>query len=241
MDDTATVTLAPIPLAYYVNSFVVAKRITGQLTTGGARRAQRSLHQFCRLAPVDPRQVRREHIDRFLKRPDVAASRRTELATLQSLFDYLVFRAVVSSNPTVEVDSPDRIRFPVVDTPAVVADALDREILDTRAALVVSLMYFEDARRCEIARMKFEDIDTEASVIKIRGNGGYGAVTRVVPLSARTARVLATYSATVKHRRGPLIANLLKPQRGISAMRIGVIARKALESLGVERAGDDAS
>ena len=87
--------------------------------------------------------------------------------------------------------------------------------------------------------MKFEDIDTAVAVIKIRGNDGHGRITRALQLSDRTSRVLATYKTTLKRSRGPLVGNLLNPERGVTAMRIGVIAHKALESLGVKRAGDD--
>jgi len=244
MDDAAATDdrLAPIPLAYYVDAYVAAKRKTGQLGTSGARRARRNFYLFCRLVPEDPRRVRRQHIEHFLERPDVIASHHTDLMNLRGWFDYLVFRGVVSANPTAGVDPPTKTlarRALVRDEATIVADALDRGVLDARSALIISLMFSEGVRRCEIARIRLEDIDYEARRIKVRGSGGSGLVTRAVAISDRTERILALYRATMNRRRGPLVANSLSPGQGVTVAHVGVIARRALESLGLKRFGGD--
>ena len=236
--------LAPIPLAYYVDTYVAAKRMCGQLGANNARLAQRNLHLFCRFAPADPRLVQQHHIVQFVTRPDVlSSSRRRDMANLRGLFDYLVFRAVVPSNPTIGVEPP-RIQAVVPtaqlrDELAIIADALDRNALDSRASLVISLMFGEGLRRCEIARLQLEDVDSDAGVIRIRGKDGYRKIARVLALSDRTARALEAYGATIGRQRGPLIYNYNSPERGVSVAHVGIIARRALESLGIKRSGGD--
>ena len=43
----------------------------------------------------------------------------------------------------------------------------------------------------------------------------------------------------MNRRRGPLVANSLNPGCGVTVAHVGVIARRALESLGLKRSGGD--
>jgi integrase len=81
---------------------------------------------------------------------------------------------------------------------------------DRRTYLVVLLMLQECLRRSEIAALDVEDIDFATRTLLVRGKGGGGQHTAVLPISAETWGALTAYLGLEGHRHGPLIRNRVR-------------------------------
>jgi site-specific recombinase XerD len=111
---------------------------------------------------------------------------------------------------------------------------------------MLSFMHGEGLRRVEVSRMLIDDIDQRAASVRLRGKAGQGNTTRVVPLSATTARLYDAYSeseAALLGLRtlasGPVFRNRNDPHLGISADMIGRLVTAALYEIGVKHGPRD--
>lgn len=133
----------------------------------------------------------RRHVDRWLARPDLApATRRTRISTLRGWVRWLIEHRHIDRDPTSHVRAPKvpkgHPRWHTVDD----VRTLMAHARDQRERLMVSLMAQEGLRCVEVARLRVEDVDRDAGWLRIRGKGGGGNVTREVPLTAETRRIL---------------------------------------------------
>jgi integrase/recombinase XerC len=109
---------------------------------------------------------------------------------------------------------------------------------DPRTYLVVLLMLQECLRRMEIAALDVEDVDFAQRTLLVRGKGGAGAHTAVLPISTETWAALTGYLALEGHRHGPLIRNRVRRSGRMAASTISQLVRDAMVDAGVKRPGD---
>jgi integrase/recombinase XerC len=136
------------------------------------------------------------------------------------------------SAPKVPEGVPKRLRGD--EARALVGVAAD----DPRTYLVMLLMLQECLRRLEVAALDVEDVDFAARTLAVRGKGGGGRHTAVLPISAETWCALTTYLAVEGHRHGPLIRNRVRRSGRMAASTISELVRAAMVDAGVKRPGD---
>lgn len=106
---------------------------------------------------------------------------------------------------------------------------------DVRARLIVSLMFFEGLRCCEVARLEVDDVDGVRRQLHIVGKGGHR---RIVPLSEQTAATLRAYLDVYPAPAGPLVRSY-RTGGSLSAKRISEMVVGWLRDAGVKRAAFD--
>jgi len=109
---------------------------------------------------------------------------------------------------------------------------------DPRTLVIVLLMLQECLRRAEIAALDVEDVDFAERTLAVRGKGGGGYHTAVLPISAETWDALMTYLAVEEHRHGPLVRNRVRRDPRVAASTISELVKQAMVEAGVKRPGD---
>jgi site-specific recombinase XerD len=105
---------------------------------------------------------------------------------------------------------------------------------DSRTRLIVSLMLQEGLRRVEVSRALHHDIDFRKQTISIRGKGGHGDITRVVPITDETFRCLARYMEEHAISGGHLIRSHRGKHQGIAPATVSDLVLQALRDSGVK-------
>jgi site-specific recombinase XerC len=223
-----------------VSRYVRWRRGAGQLNERSAAQVRSRLVDFAAHSPTDPCRVGRAHVEAWLERPGLAASyRRTRLSTLRGFCRWCVVHGYMRRDPTAGIATPKvpegvPKRMRTDEAEALVATAA----ADRRTYLVVLLMLQECLRRAEVAALDVEDIDFAARVLLVRGKGGGGQHTAVLPISAETWDALSTYLALEGHRHGPLIRNRVRRDPRMAASTISALVHDAMIDAGVKQPGD---
>jgi integrase/recombinase XerC len=160
------------------------------------------LSLMVRAMPEHVEQIRGDHILRWLDTTRSAATRNAYLSTARVFFDWCWDRGHIASNPCRGIR---KARIPgraprglsAEAAAAVVATATQYGPGMARAA---SLMVQEGLRIGEVAAARWEDFDAVRGLLIVRGKGGRGEPTRVVPLSDQSRHALS--SALL---RGPIV------------------------------------
>lgn len=155
---------------------------------------------------LQPSQVRRHHIERWLEQTGrSAAYKRGLLVAAKQFFAWCAAEGVIAKSPAEGIRPPRLPRYaPRSLTQAEVAAVL-AACPDARAKLTVLLMVQEAMRRGEVVRLELGDFDDREQTFAIRGKGGRGAVTRYVPVSDETVEAMAVYLGEHPARSGPLL------------------------------------
>jgi integrase len=95
-------------------------------------------------------------------------------------------------------------------------------------------MVQEGLRRGEVASAEVVDLCRRTETLAVKGKGGRGRLTRVVPVSTETMDVLLAYFAEVGMSAGPLIRSTTEPASGVTGTRIYQIVIAAMYAAGVK-------
>lgn len=221
--------------------YVQARREAGIINDRTAEQMRHRLWDFADQAPANPERVRRRHVEAWMARPDLAPHYlRGRLSTLRGFCRWCVARGHMKLDPTLEVPMPKvplgvpkRMRH---EEAQALTDAAAR---DTRTALIVSLMLQEALRRIEVARLDIADVDFAERTVLVRGKGGRGEQTGIVPLSDETWALVIRYLADEGHpAHGPLIRNRVRFDKRMAASTISQLVHDAMVEAGVKRPGD---
>lgn len=223
--------------------YVAARVAKGELNPRSAAVVRSHLLAFAASTNAGPHRVTRRTVENWLETPGLApAYRRTRFSSLRGFCRWCVIEGHMKRDPTLSLKTPRVPRglpraLPLEDAVAVVAAAQD-----TRTRLIVSLMLQEGLRRIEVARCLYSDIDMRRGVLAVRGKGGGGDATRVVPITVETARALKNYLAEHPVTNGFLIRSHRDPHKGVSAGTISELVLRPFRESGVKaRNGDGRS
>jgi site-specific recombinase XerD len=70
--------------------------------------------------------------------------------------------------------------------------------------------------------------------LAVRGKGGHGHPTRVVPLSDETIACLKSYLEAEPHGAGPLLRSRIHHDRGVTSAHIGELVKEVMSLAGVK-------
>lgn len=230
----------PSTLSELVLRYVSWRHGAGELNRRSANQIRSRLLDFAENAPSDPRRVSHRHVEAWLDRPGLAASyRRSRFSTLRVFCRWAVAHGHMRRDPTAGITAPKvpagvPKRMRLDEARALVETAAD----DLRTHLVVLLMLQECLRRIEIAALDVEDIDFAERTLLVRGKGGGGRHTAVLPISVETWSVLTMYLAVEGHRNGPLIRNRVRKHGRMAASTISQLVHDAMVDAGVKVPGD---
>lgn len=226
-------------LTVLAGRYVDQRLAAGQINGRSAQQLRSRLRSFCAQAPADPARLTRRHVERWLDRPDLAASyRRGRLSALRGFCQWLTVHRHVRRDPTVGVPAP-KVAEPIPrrlhddEVRAVVREAA----ADHRSLLVVLLMLQEGLRRAEVAALDVEDVDWSACTVEVRGKGHQGQVSAVLPVSDETMRAMRRHLAAVGHRHGPLVRNRVRRDGRLAPSTVSDVVRRVMRQAGVDRPG----
>ncbi len=169
------------------------------------------------------------------------ASVSRNLASLKSFFHFLVRENVLSSDPTINLESPkQQKKLPQVLTTNEVSQLLSIPDLKTVAGLrdkaMLEMLYATGLRVSELTGLDCKDVDLEFGYVKCLGKG---SKERIVPLGSVAIRVLKDY---LKRGRPELVSAagceaIFLNHHGKRLTRQGFwkIIKKYAESLGTEK------
>lgn len=147
------------------------------------------------------------------------------LAALKSFYRFLLNEGVISTDPTVNLESPRMAqRLPRVLTPDEVDRLLAQPRTNTPAGLrdkaMLELLYATGIRVSELVSMDLSDVNLEHGFIRCFGKG---ARERIIPLGSVAARYVAEYltRARAKLTRGENASALFVNQQGHRLTRQG--------------------
>lgn len=220
--------------------YVAERQAGGHIEKSTARQLRYRLRDFAAHMPASPKRIARKHIAAWMQRPEMSPSYlRQRLGAARGFCHWAIANGHMTKDPTLGFKAPR--------APEGVPKRMTREEAcrlaevarrDPRTRLIVSLSLQEALRRMEVARLRVEDIDFAERTVMVKGKGGKGAVTDVLPLSDETWQALTDYLALKGHRHGPLIRNRRVPTEGISPDYVSDIIRNAMVEAGVKRPGD---
>lgn len=227
-------------LSKLVLRYVAQRRDTGHLNMRSAQQVRSRLLDFARGAPRRPGAVRRKHVEAWMARPDLAASyRRGRLSALRGFCRWLVANGWMRTDPTVGIDAPRVVegvpkRLRRDEARSLVAVARR----DPRTLLIVLLMLQEGLRRIEVSRLDVDDIDFAERTMLVRGKGGRGEHTAVLPISTETWSALTGYLAAEPHRHGPLVRNRVRGHGRLAPNTVSELVHQVMIDAGVKHPGD---
>lgn len=220
--------------------YVQHRLAQGQINKRTAEVLRCRLWDFATHTAAQPGNVNRRHVETWMSRADLSpAYRRSRLSTLRCFFKWCIVNGHMRRDPTIGVEAP---RIPAYLPRALTAPEVGQLLTtlpDQRARLIILLMVQEGLRRKEVAEAQVGDVDTYARTLAVRGKGGQGRTTRVVPLSEQTWRALEDYTAAEGHRAGPLIRSKKWPDRGLTPHSLGELVSGWMADAGVKRAPGD--
>jgi len=222
----------------------VSERLnSGEINQRTAAQLRYRLRSFCEFAPADPKRVNRRHVERWMAVPNLSpAFRRARFSALRGFCQWAAVRKHLTNDPTLGMKVP---KVPPGLPRALRHDdaaEVIRHCHDNRTRLAALLMLQEGLRRAEVAGILVSDVCLRANQVAVRGKGGAGNVTRVVPLSEETVRVLRSYMGEIGMRTGHLLRSQVHPDRGLTPAHVGTIVTNAMKEAGVKvSAGDGVS
>lgn len=207
-----------MPTLRVLSHLYITQRTDQGLFTGATPKTVRTtLTRFCELvgAEREPSSLTRRDMERWLERPDLAAStRRNQFGVVRAWIRWLVERGHLRRDPTIGVRTP---RQPDRVPRRVHADAVTLLLAaapDERAQVVLLLMYEEGMRCCEVARAQIGDVDLFEAVMLVRGKGNKQ---REVALGEATAAAIRRYLSAHPAPAGPLIRSYAQLGHALSA------------------------
>lgn len=224
-----------------IEQYLRHRRAVDTITTSTLVDLRSRLHHFADTIRVRPGSVTRRHVTRWLESIEhlSPATRRAYFSTVRVFFRWCVDEDIIAKDPTRGLNSPKvPTGVPKRLTAPEIAALIAEVRTDLRLCLIVLLMLQEGLRRGEIATLRIEDIDPAERTMLVRGKGGHGVHTAVLPITDETWSAMLRYRADLGHHRGPLIRSLADPHRGISANRVSDLVSGAMIRAGVKLPGD---
>lgn len=206
------------------------------------RTNETSLREFAASVCEDPMRVNRRHVARFLDRPGISARyRRHRFSVVRGFCGWCVVNGYMRTDPTFGHKTPPvPASLPRALTVGQVAEVL-AHCPDERARVMVLLMAQEGLRRAEVASIQSADVDLANGSVAVRGKGGQGQVTRVLPLSAETLAAIEDYLRAHPARFGPFVRSYVRPDHGITPDLVGEVVGNIMKAAGVHVKGDGKS
>lgn len=220
--------------------YVRERQDKGELNRRSAEVARSRLLSFTTTTDIEPARLTRRHIERWMATPNLSpAYRRARLSTIRGFCQWLVLNGHMRTDPTLGIRAPRMPRYlpralPLKDAAAVIDAAPDN-----RAHAIALLMLQEGLRRVEISRAQLGDIDLRRKEILVRGKGGLGDITRVLPLSDETASALMRYMDEHPAKAGPLFRSYTRPHEGLTPGHVGEILLCMFRQSGVKHVNGD--
>ena len=149
-------------------------------------------------AIADPNRVGEHEIRRFIARLHRqglgARSIQRLLSATRSFYRWLMREGLADHNPAAAVKAPKvRRKLPgTLDTDAIarLLDILDDSPLALRDKAIMELFYSSGLRLAELAGLRWDQLDSSAGLVTVRGKGNK---TRVVPVGSHAAAALAEW------------------------------------------------
>lgn len=221
--------------------YVHRRLMSGQIEARTAEQLRSRLRDFAANAPADPRRVTRRHVEAWMERPDLSAQyRRARLSALRGFTRWCVSEGVmVVKDPCLMVPLPKvPVQLPKRLTHAEAQQLVAAVSRDRRTRLIVLLMLQLGLRRVEVARANVEDVDVAGRSMTVRGKGGGGVETAVLPIDDETWGALTSYLAEAGHTHGPLIRNRVRVHGRCAPATISELVRQGMVDAGIKKPGD---
>lgn len=173
----------------------------------------------------------------WVDQPAAANSRKSRLTKLRPFCQWLVANDVIVRDPTLRVRRGPTVEMPPRCLHGDDVAAILSHCCDERCRVAVLLMAHCGLRIGETVAINGADLDRRARSVEVRGKGGRGGVTRVMPVPGHVWRRLAGLA----HDRGPVFRSELTGGR-LTADRLRRLVTAAMVDAGVKScAGDGVS
>lgn len=155
--------------------------------------------------PVNPRSLRREHVEAFIQEQLdrwTPATANNRYRSLQAFFKWLAIEGEIEASPMANMRPP---KVPERLTPVLLMDEIKRLLRacegptfeDRRDAALIRLYLTTGIRKAEGAGLRYSevdpttnDVDLDAGIARVMGKGGRE---RVIPLDPRTVKAMDRY------------------------------------------------
>ena len=220
--------------------YVKERRAKGELNDRSAAVTRSRLLSFTTTTTVTPQRVTRRHIENWMATAGLSpAYRRARLSTMRGFCGWCVLNGHMRRDPTLGVRAPKQPKYlPRAlqrdDAAAVIAAAPD-----LRAQAISLLMLQEGLRRVEVSRAQLGDVDLRRRELLVRGKGGLGEITRVLPLSEESTTAIMRDLDQHPAKAGPLFRSYTRKHEGLSPGTVGDILREMFKAAGVKQAPGD--
>lgn len=165
---------------------------------------------------LEPPQLNRRHVERWLERPGLSVGyRRHRLAALRGFSRWMADTKRCPRDITDGIKAPRQPTYAprALNGPQVAAILAACPSRRERVAVLLGVQ--EGLRRGEMTACQVGDIDLVGRSIAVRGKGGRGRVTRLLPLSDQTWHEVDRYLSETGATAGPLLRSRIHPDRGI--------------------------
>lgn len=159
--------------------YQTAQKLSDRTITDRCAIVQR-MADFC---GVDAPAATPEHLVSFIGRPELSrTTAHTYHTHLHAYYKWLVMMELRDDDPTTRVPAPKRVR----GVPRPITEREATRLLETvnrrKTRMMILLAMFAGLRVHEIAKVRGEDVDTDARTIIVTGKGGS---TQIIPLHQR--------------------------------------------------------
>ncbi|AYD89166.1 hypothetical protein D5R93_02235 [Actinomyces lilanjuaniae] len=207
-----------------VDAWVTSMRAQGLADRTVAERA-RTVRQASRTAGTSPETITSSDIEAFLASSPSRGTRYARYSVLRAWSRWLVRTGRRSDDPTQAVARP---RMPAGRPRPLTRSQLDHLLTsplhpDTRTKVLLAA--YQGLRVHEIARIRGEDIDTDAGTLTVTGKGGR---TDTLPLHPRVAQ-----EAAHRPERGYWFPSPTTPGEPVTGKSVSSAVGRALRSAGV--------
>jgi integrase/recombinase XerC len=223
----------------HVNRYVADRLARREIDESSARSYRYRLLSLADHAHVPVERLTRGHVERWLAASGRSASyKRGQLVAAVGFLDWCVDHKLCRHNVARKIKAP-RVARPVPR--AFQKDEAKAELAacqDNRERVVVLLGLQEGLRIGEIQRLEVGDIDLRGEAVQVRGKGGRGSVTRVVPLTEQTRAAVGRYLLEHPAPAGPLVRSYTSGE-ALSVQHLQRIVARVLYDAGVKQAPYD--
>ena len=183
---------------------------------------QSNLRRFAADFDVPISHIRRDEIDDWLRKRDVAnRSRNGLLATIRVLFSFAKKRAYLPVGDVTEAEALDKIRAGDVETEIFTPEQFAKILHAAPSTLIPILAIggFAGMRKAEMDRLDWNAVDLERKMIEVRAGQAKTASRRIIPISENLAAWL-----TPLKRKGKIVKDM-EFHRQITALseKLGIV------------------
>lgn len=165
-----------------------------------------------------------------------------KISALKSFFKYLIKRELVLTNPLAKVQTLKNSKRLPAFVPKKKMNYLlenpigDRAFKDLRDELIIDLLYLTGIRRSELQNLKFTDINSARTEMKVLGKGNKE---RICPITSKVLKKIETYKAAMAEEFGSLDHNFVivtnKGKKAYPKLIFNVVTKKLKTINGSEK------